>query len=303
MLSLKEYLFQPKKTLIVILEHFFTWLPDKVYLKLLFRLRMGRRLNLDNPQTFSEKLQWLKLYDRNPEYIKMVDKFEVKDYVAKALSNDYIIPTLGVWDRIEDIEWDTLPDKFVLKTTHGGGSSGVIICKDKASFNRSNAINSLKKSLRQDIYCTLKEWPYKSLNKRIIAEKYIEPNSAMNDLPDYKFFCFNGQPKYCQVISGRETKKSIDFFDHNWEHQLFHEPRNYPFAEVEPSRPDALEKMWLAATKLAKDKPFSRIDFYEVGGSVYFGEITFFPTSGMGGFDPEEWDDIFGSWIQLPTKN
>lgn len=303
MLSLKEYLFQPKKALIVLLEHFFTWLPDKAYLKLLFRLRMGRRLNLDSPQTFSEKLQWLKLNDRNPEYIKMVDKFEVKDYVAKVLGNDFIIPTLGVWDKPEDIEWDALPVKFVLKTTHGGGSSGVIICKDKASFNRSNAIKRLKNSLRQDIYRTLKEWPYKSVKKRIIAEKYIEPNSATKDLPDYKFFCFNGQPKLCQVISGRETKKSIDFFDFKWEHQPFHEPKNYPFAEIEPSKPDALEKMWHAATKLAKDKPFSRIDFYEVGGSVYFGEITFFPTSGMGGFSPDDYDTLLGRMLTLPFEN
>ena len=123
------------------------------------------------------------------------------------------------------------------------------------------------------------------------------------DLPDYKFFCFDGEPKYCQVISGRNEKMCIDFFDHDWRHQPFHEPRNYPFADKEPQKPDHYEQMWDAACRLAQGKPFSRIDFYDVNGRVYFGEITFFPTSGMGGFDPMEWDYKFGEWIKLPNKN
>lgn len=302
MLPLKEYLSHPRTVFVVILEHFFKWLPDKLYVKLLYRLRMGRRLDLKNPQTFSEKLQWLKLYDREPEYTQMVDKYAVKDYVAKIIGEDYIIPTLGVWDKPEDIEWNSLPDKFVLKTTHGGGSAGVVICKDKSTFDRQRAVSKLKESLKQDIYRTLKEWPYKNVPKRIIAEKYIEPHPEMNDLPDYKFFCFNGVPKYCQVISGRETKKCIDFFDRDWKHQPFHEPKHYPFAEVVPTKPKYYDKMWQAATQLADKKAFSRIDFYEVGDEVYFGEITFFPTSGMGGFSPEKWDYEFGKWIEIANK-
>lgn len=283
-----------------ILFNYFTWLPDKLYLKLLFRIRMGKRLNLKNPQTFSEKLQWLKLYDRKTEYTMMVDKYAVKDYVAGIIGEEYIIPTIGVWNKLDDIEWDTLPEKFVLKTTYGGGSSGVVICKDKSTFDRQKAIKKLKKSLKQNIYKTLKEWPYKNVPKRIIAEKYIDPRPETNDLPDYKFFCFNGEPKYCQVISGRDSKKCIDFFDRDWNHQPFHEPSYYSFADEEPAKPKYLDKMWQAAEQLAQDKAFSRIDFYEVGDDVFFGEITFFPTSGLGSFEPEDYETIIGKMITLP---
>lgn len=286
-----------------ILFNCFTWLPDKLYLKLLFRLKMGKKLNLRNPQTFSEKLQWLKLYDRKPEYTRMVDKYAVKYYVADIIGKEYIIPTIGVWDKLEDIDWDKLPEKFVLKTTYGGGSSGVVICKDKTTFDRQQAILKLKKSLKQDIYRTLKEWPYKNVPKRIIAEQYIDPRPETKDLPDYKFFCFNGEPKYCQVISGRESKKCIDFFDRDWNHQPFHEPSYYPFADEEPTKPKYLDKMWKAASILAENIAFSRIDFYEVREEIYFGEITFFPTSGFGGFDPEEYETIIGNLISIPVNN
>lgn len=303
MLSIKHYVSKPKSAAISALEHFGMWLPDKIYLKWMFRLKMGKKLDLRNPQTFSEKLQWLKLYNRRPEYTQMVDKYSVKDYVAKIIGDEYIIPTLGVWDKPEDIDWDSLPEKFVLKTTHGGGSSGVVICRDKSTFDRENAIKRLRFSLKKDdIYRTLKEWPYKNVVKRIIAEKYIEPKPNTNDLPDYKFFCFNGEPKYCQVISGRGAKMCIDFFDKEWKHQPFHEPRRYPFAAVEPKKPERFEKMWDLAKELAQDKAFSRIDFYEVGDNVYFGEITFYPTSGFGGFEPSNYDIIIGRLLQLPTK-
>ena len=281
-------------------SRFFQLLPDRIYLKLLFRHKMGYCLNLRNPQTFSEKLQWLKLYNHNPEYTKMVDKLAVKDYVSKIIGEEYIIPTLGVWDKPEDIDYDKMPNKFVLKTTHGGGNSGVIICRDKASFNRVQAIDKLNKSLSSDIYKIFREWPYKHVPKRIIAEKYIDPEPYSKDLLDYKFFCFNGEPKYCQVISGRGTQMCIDFFDNNWNHQPFHEPKNFLYATVELEKPENYDKMWQLASMLSKDKPFSRIDFYDVNGKIYFGEITFFPTSGMGGFNPNEWDRVFGDLIILP---
>lgn len=292
-----------RRIILKLLYKYGGFISDKTYIKWLYYLKIGKKLNLKNPQTFSEKLQWLKLYDRKPEYTQMVDKYAVKGYVAKIIGEEYIIPTLGVWDTPEDIEWDKLPDKFVLKTTHGGGSSGVVICKDKDTFNRERAIAKLKESFKQDIYRKLREWPYKNVPKRIIAEKYIAPRPDLNDLPDYKFFCFNGEPKYCQVISGRETGKRIDFFDRDWNHQPFHEPCHYPFADVEPEKPKYLDKIWQAAAQLAKDKAFSRIDFYEVGDDVLFGEITFFPTSGMGGFSPEEYETIMGRMISLPCKN
>lgn len=277
-------------------------LPDRLYLEILFRHRMGYRLNLNNPQTFSEKLQWLKLYNRNPEYTKLVDKYAVKDYVAGIIGEEYIIPTLGVWNKPEDIEWDKLPNQFVLKTTQGGGNSGVVICRDKTSFDKQNAIERLNESLKFDIYKIWREWPYKNVPKRVIAEKYIDPQPASLDLPDYKFFCFNGDPKYCQVISGRNEKMCIDFFDKDWKHQPFHEPKSFSFADIEPERPKNFEKMLHLAAMISKGKHFSRIDFYDVNEKVYFGEITFYPTSGMGGFDPKSWDKLFGDLITLPKN-
>ena len=275
---------------------------DVIYLKVRFRLLMGKKLNLKNPQTFSEKLQWLKLYDRRPEYTKMVDKYAVKDYVSDIIGEEYVIPTIGVWDKPEDIDWNNLPNQFVLKTTHGGGSLGVVICKDKDSFNKEAAVKRLKMNMKRSDWRIQMEWPYKNVPHRIIAEKYIEPSFDMNELLDYKFFCFNGEPLFCQVISGRREKMCIDFFDYDWNHQPFHEPKNYPFAQDEPKKPVNFERMWNLAHKIAQDKVFSRIDFYDTIDKVYFGEITFFPTGGIGGFSPEVWDIKFGEMITLPNK-
>ena len=276
-------------------------IPDKLYLQILYFLHFFRRLNLKDPKTFSEKLQWLKLYNRKPEYTQMVDKYAVKEYVKNIIGEQYIIPTLGVWDTPQQIEWDKLPKQFVLKTTHGGGGSGVVICKDKDTFDRKAAIKKLQREMKKDIYRNWREYPYKDIPHRILAEKYMEDAASKDDLHDYKFFCFNGEPKYCQVISGRESKMCIDFFDKDWIHQPVHEPYCYPFADVEPQKPQNYEQMWDFAKELAKNKSFSRIDFYEVDGKIYFGEITFYPTSGFGGFNPPYWDEKFGSWIKLPT--
>ncbi len=276
---------------------------DDLYLKIIFRCFMGKRLDLDNPKTFSEKMQWLKLYNRRPEYTDMVDKYEAKKYVASVVGEQYIIPTLAVWDSVEDIDLSILPNQFVLKTTHAGGGGGVIICKDKATFNMDKACEKLKRSMRKNPYDTLREWPYKNVKPRIIAEQYIS-DAENNDLPDYKFFCFNGEPKLCQVIADRETTvTTVDWYDKNWDHQPFHEPKTYPFAASEQKRPKELERMLELAAKLSKGHPFLRVDFYDVKGSILFGELTFFPTSGVGGFDPEEWDNILGSWIKLPIEN
>lgn len=273
---------------------------DKLYLRMYFYLQTGKVLHLNNPRSFSEKLQWLKLNVRNPEHTKMVDKYAVKEYVANIIGEEHVIPTLGVWTRPEDIDYDILPDQFVLKTTHSGGGNAVLICKDKSIFDKNRANKLLGQSIHRDISDYLKEYQYKDVPKQIIAEKYLQPSQGDNDLPDYKFFCFNGEPKYCQVISGRGTKMCIDFFDYEWKHQPFHEPKSFPFADIEPKKPQCFEQMWEAAAKLAQDKPFVRIDFYAVNGQLFFGEITFFPTSGMGGFEPDEWDYILGEMIHLP---
>lgn len=296
------YAKNPRVFLLSILRKINFLFSDRLYIQFVYYLEMGKWPNLSNPQTFNEKLQWLKLYNRRPEYSTMVDKYAVKEYVANIIGDEYIIPTLGVWDKPEQIDWDALPNQFVLKTTHGGGNTGVVICRNKQTLDKKKAIDKLNRSLKEDIYRILREWPYKNVKPRILAEKYIEPRPDIKDLPDYKFFCFNGEPKYCQVITGRGTKMSVDFFDKEWNHQSFQEPDSYPFADVEPSKPEHLEKMWAAAAKLAEGIPFSRIDFYDVQENVYFGEITFYPTSGMGRFRPDQYNKILGKMISIPGE-
>lgn len=295
-----------------IVSHFFRWLPDATYLKLLYRFKMGHRLDLHNPKTFTEKLQWLKLYNRKPEYTTMVDKYAVKEYVAGIIGEQYIIPTLGVWDKPEQIDWDSLPDKFVLKTTHGGGGGGVVICRDKATFDRQAAISRLNQSLSSDIYRGLREWPYKDVPKRIIAEQFMAPVKACapKDLPDYKFFCFNGEPRYCQVIRDRHSKETIDFYDMDWAHQEFVGLNPVARNDLNPiirngltpvARPENLEEMAEICRKLAKDEPFVRVDLYVIDNKKYFGELTFYPASGMGVFTPEEWNGRLGDLLTLPN--
>lgn len=272
-------------------------LSDEAYLKLIFRLKMGYKLDLNNPKTFSEKLTWLKLYDHNPEYIQLVDKYAVKDIVAQKIGPEHVIPTLGVWNRPEDIDWDALPNSFVLKTTHGGGNTGVVICKDKAVFDRQKAVDSLNRSLKQDIYRTLREWPYKGVPRRIIAEKYIDGEN--NDLPDYKFFCFDGEVKALFIGTERQTGNvKFDYFDADFNHldliQL------HPMSGKEIKKPDCFEEMKRIASELSKGIPHVRIDLYEVNGHIYFGEYTFYHHGGCVPFHPQEWDNVFGSWINLP---
>lgn len=277
---------------------------DKKYLTRLFKYKLGRELDLLNPKTFSEKLQWLKLYNRKPEYTMMVDKFAVKDYVAKIIGNEYIIPTLGVWDSFNDIDFDSLPAQFVLKTTHGGGNTGVVICKDKNKFDIDAAKIKLEKSLKTCIYKSLKEWPYKNVKKRIIAEAYlyedITPENPTGDIIDYKFFCFNGEAKAILIATDRHSPTGVcfDYFDENFQH--------YPFEQGGPnskkiiSKPDSFEKMWQIANKLSEGLPHVRVDLYCIKGQIYFGELTFFDSSGFAEFKPIEWDYKFGEWIKLP---
>lgn len=288
----------------LVIEFFFNWLPDATYLKLLYRFKMGHRLDLKNPKTFTEKLQWLKLYNRKPEYTTMVDKYAVKDYVANIIGNEYIIPTLGVWNKPEDIDWDMLPNQFVLKTTHGGGGGGVVICRDKNHFNKTEAKRKLEASMRGDIFKSLREWPYKNVPKRIIAEKFMAPEKSLapKDLPDYKFFCFNGEPKYCQVIRDRHTKETIDFFDMEWNHQEFVGLNPVARNGLTPvARPENLDEMKEICRKLSNNEPFVRVDLYVIDDQNYFGELTFYPASGMGLFTPEEWNIKLGDLLTLPN--
>ena len=273
---------------------------DRKYLEALFPLRTGYKLNLDNPKTFNEKLQWLKLHDRRPEYTQMVDKVEVKKYVTGIIGEEHIIPTLAVYNRVEDIDFDNMPNQFVLKCTHDSG--GIIICKDKTKFDRKAAQKKLRKGLKRNYFYQNREWPYKNVKPRIIAEKYIEPSPDVKDLPDYKWYCFDGEPKYCQVIQDRSTIETIDFFDTEWRHQEFVGLNTKAGnASVAPSCPANLQTHIRIARELSKNIPFVRIDLYEIRDHTYFGEITFYPKSGMGNFRPNVYDELLGKMINLPV--
>lgn len=304
MKSLTLYIKQPRNIGKSLLYHFGGILPDALYLRLMYYFQTGRKLHLKHPKTYNEKLQWLKLYDRKPEYTTMVDKYAAKAYVANIIGEEYIIPTLGVWDNPEDIAWDKLPRQFVLKTTHGGGSKGVIICRDKATFDRTKAIGHLRSSLKESLYKNYREWPYKDVKPRVIAEEYLSENDNHNGdenrkgIKDYKFFCFNGRPLYCGVFSGRWSKMGADYFDMEWSHLPFTLKGN-PFAESVPGKPKGFETMRQLAARLSAGHPHLRADFYEVNDKVYFGELTFFSASGFGQFEPDEWDEIWGRQIEL----
>lgn len=300
--KIKNYFSHPNHILLALLIKYGAWIPDSLYLQMVFYLKMKKRLDLKNPQTFSEKLQWLKLYNRRPEYTTMVDKFAVKEYVSKIIGNQYVIPTLGVWDSPEEIDWDTLPEQFVLKTTHGGGNAGVVICKSKKAFDKQNAIERLKKSFKQDISTSLREWPYKNVTRRIIAEQYMVDSQNTEDLPDYKFFCFDGEVKALFVGTERGTGDvKFDYFDAEFNHlDLI---QQHPMSGRIIPKPTQFEQMKELASKLSRDIPHVRIDLYEVNGKVFFGEMTFFHHGGVVPFHPEKWDYEFGSWIKLPSCN
>jgi len=260
---------------------------------------MGTELNLDHPKTFSEKLQWLKLYDRNPEYTKMVDKYEAKKYVAGIIGEEYIIPTLAVYNSTSEIDLEALPDKFVLKCTHDSGS--VAICKDKKTFQKREAFAILEKGLSKNYFWQNREWPYKNVKPRIIAETYME-DIETQELRDYKFFCFDGKVKALFIAEDRQgdEETKFDFFDADFHHM---DIRNgHPNADTPPAKPHSFEKMKEMAEKLSQGIPHLRVDFYEANGKIYFGELTFSHWSGFTPFEPEEWDLKFGEWLHLPSK-
>ena len=281
-------------------------IADEKYIKLKFYATLGKRLNLESPKTFNEKLQWLKLHDRKPIYTDMVDKYEAKNHVADIIGEKYIIPTLGVWDSFDEIDFDSLPEQFVLKCTHDSG--GLVICRDKKGLNKASAKAKIERSLKRDYYLTHREWPYKNVKRRIIAEKYLEqPCGADTDvvgLTDYKFYCFNGKPKFLYVSKGLENHNTakISFLTLDWEFAPF-KRSDFRGFDVLPEKPTKLSEMIEIATKLSKDIAFVRVDLYQVGENIYFSELTFSPCAGMMPFEPEHWDEKLGEWIDIADIN
>ncbi len=273
------------------------FVSDEMYIRMKFRDVMGDRLDLSNPKTFNEKIQWLKLHDRNPEYVKMVDKYHVKKYVAKKIGKEYIIPTLGVWNSFDEIDFDKLPDQFVLKCTHDSG--GLVICKDKSKLDIESARKRLNKSLNTDYFMVGREWPYKKVRRRIIAEKYME-DSQIKQLRDYKFFCFDGHVRCYKIDFDRFVYHRANYFDADGNLMKLGEVVCPPKFDEELQQPRNKELMMQLAEKLSEGIPFVRVDFYEVDEKVYFGELTFYPNSGFGKFVYKENDELLGSWLKLP---
>lgn len=280
-----------------IIESLSLLIPDKLFLKIQFRRKMGYWMDFNNPRTYNEKLQWLKVYKRDPIMTQMVNKADAKKYVSRIIGEQHIIKTIGIWSSFDDINFDKLPDKFVLKTTHDSG--GVVICTDKAKFDRKKAKFKLEKSLNRNYYAGTREWPYKDVPRQIIAEEYMIDESGY-ELKDYKWFCFSGEPKALFIASDRSSlteETKFDFFDSDFNHLPF--TNGHPNSSVEFIKPKGFEEMKEYARQLSQGFPHLRVDFYDINGKIYFGELTFYHWSGFVKFDPLEWDYIFGSWIKI----
>ena len=276
-------------------------LSDKMHISILYRKVMGRYPNLKNPSTYNEKVNWMKLYDRNPLYVRMADKYEAKKWAASIIGEEHIIPTLGVWDRFEDIDFDSLPQQFVLKCTHDTGS--IIICKDKASFDKNSAKKQLNKALKHNHFWHAREWVYKHIKPRIIAEQYVEDKND-GELRDYKFYCLSGEPYSMLLATGRQDKEKglcFDYFDMEFNH-LNLVNHWHPNASTIPHKPDHFEDMKKFAKQLSVGIPQVRADFYEVNGKVLFGEMTFYDMGGCLKIHPDQWDLEWGELIILPSR-
>ncbi len=280
--------------------HLKNFLSDKLLLSLIYRTTFGKSINWNNPKTFNEKLQWLKIYNRRPEFTTFVDKYKVREYISKTIGEEYLIPLLGVWNSVNEIDFNKLPNQFVLKCNHDSGH--VCICKDKSNYNFEEAIIKLRDSLSKNYYYSSygREWPYKNVPRKIIAEKYMEDNDT-KELRDYKFFCFDGIVKALFIATDRQNpneETKFDFYDMNFKHLNI--TNGHQMANIPPKKPKKFELMKELAEKLSKGIPQVRIDFYEINGKVFFGEMTLFHWSGLMPFKPDKWDYIFGSWIKLP---
>ncbi len=299
-MGLKEIVNNPKLLYISAANHGLTdFVSDEQHIKNVWSISKGGKLNLECPQTFCEKLQWLKLHDHNPMYSIMVDKVEMKKWVTERIGIGHVVPIYGVWDSFEQIDRESLPNEFVIKTTHD--SSGLSICKDKQSFDWERARARVEKSLSRNYFMQWREWPYKNVRPRVFAEKLIVERGGRDvdgdALTDYKFFCFNGEPKVMYVSKDTSSDPRTDFFDMEYRHLPFRMAD--PNADVLPLKPPAFDEMKRYAALLSEGIPHLRVDFYCVDGCVYVGELTFYHNAGFSHIEPEEWDKKLGDWIDL----
>ncbi len=272
---------------------------DKLFLKLKYYTKIGKKLNIQNPKTFNEKLQWLKLYDRNTRYTEMVDKYDAKNYVSNIIGEDYVVPTIGIYKNFDDINFNDLPNQFVIKCTHDSG--GLVICKDKRTLNQVIIRKKINKSLKKNYYYSGREWPYKDVKPRIIIEKYMEDKKE-KEIRDYKFFCFNGEPKIMYVSDNSHTDNQHScFFDMNYK-KINIKRKDYQEFKETPKKPINFEKMIDFSKILSNGIPHVRVDWYEINGKLYFGELTFYTCSGFIPFENEKWDYEIGEMLKLPKK-
>lgn len=275
-------------------------LSDRRFLQMEYERTFNRTLYIDLPVTFNEKLQWLKLYDRKHEYTVMVDKYKVREYISEKIGAQYLIPLLGVWNSPNEIDFAALPNQFAMKCNHNSGL-GMCICADKSKMDIEKVKKGLARGLKQDYYLTVREWPYKNVPRKIVAEQFLKSDDG--GLTDYKIHCFNGVPKFILVCRDRFAESGLteDFYTTEWDLMPVKRP-NIPNAETSLKKPEKLNEMLALASKLSEDIPFLRVDFYYVEGKIYFSELTFFPASGFVPFEPEEWDNTFGDWLKLPNE-
>ncbi|MBQ4515409.1 MAG: glycosyl transferase [Clostridia bacterium] len=289
-----------KNTAKLQIKNLLKWIPDKAYLNLRYMLAFHKKLNLKNPQTYNEKLQWMKLYDRNPLYNQLVDKYDVRSFIKDRIGEEYLIPAYGVWDSFDEVDFDSLPEEFVLKCTHDSGS--VYICRDKSKNDKEWLKNRFNEALKGNQYHGGREWAYKDVKPRIVAEKFMADDSGTG-LKDYKFFCFNGEVKAMFIaternVEGKDVK--FDFFDENFNHLPF--KHGHENAKETPKKPEGFEEMKEIAKKLSQGLRHVRVDLYNINGKIYFGEMTFYHHCGFVSFEPNEWDYKFGSWIDLTEE-
>ena len=273
------------------------WMPDRLYLSALWLAYFHKKLDWKNPKSFNEKIQWLKVKNRNPFYPTLVDKFAVRQFIADTIGEQYLIPLVGgPWHSFDEIEFSSLPDQFVLKCTHDSGN--VVICHDRSAFDPAAAKEKIEKSLKRNYYWSGREWPYRSVQPRIIAEQYMGGETGVEPT-DYKFLMFGGEYRCAFVCTNRfgQGRMNMTFFDADWNRLPFE--RMYPADPQEISRPEHYEEMVQLSERLSREMPLVRVDLYEINQKVYFGEMTLFPGSGLETFQPEEWDYKLGEWIDL----